>query len=227
MLPTGIGTVAGLIDHTLLDPGAASGDIDRLCVEAAENGFAAACVMPWHVARAAVRLPGTVAACTVVSFPHGLDETAVKAAAVRRAVALGAREVDVVIAWGALAEDARRVADDAAAAVAAARSERGDVVVKLIVEASELDGPGLEEACRIVAASGADFAKTSTGTRGGATPDMVARMRALLPADVAIKASGGIRSADAADALLRAGATRLGTSAGVPIARELEARAAV
>jgi deoxyribose-phosphate aldolase len=226
MLATGIGTVAGLIDHTLLDPGAAGGDVDRLCDEAAEHEFAAVCVLPWHVGRASNRLPETVAACTVAAFPHGLDDPGVKADAVRRALALGAREVDVVIAWGALGDDPAAVAADAAGVVAAARAERADAVVKLIVEASRLDEALLAQACRLVVASGADIAKTSTGTCGGATPEMVARMRELLPANVGIKASGGIRSAAAAEALVAAGAARLGTSAGVAIVRDLEARAA-
>src|SRR4051812_39137785 len=129
MLPTGIGTVAGLIDHTLLDPGAAGGDVDRVCDEAAAHGFAAVCVLPWHVHRAAARLPAGVAPCTVVSFPHGLDHPAAKADAVRRSLGLGAREVDVVIAWGALAESPGDVARDAAATVAAARDERPDALV--------------------------------------------------------------------------------------------------
>jgi deoxyribose-phosphate aldolase len=217
--------VAPLIDHTLLDPGATGGDIDRLCDEAAAHGFAAACVLPWWIARAAARLDGAAATCTVVAFPHGLDLAAAKADAARRALAAGADEVDVVLAWGALGDDEAAASRDAAAVVEAARRERAGAVVKLIVETARLDDARLAAACRVVAASGADFAKTSTGVHGGATPAAVAALRAALPAHVAIKASGGIRTAAAAAALLRAGAARLGTSAGPAIVEELEAHA--
>lgn len=218
-------SVASLIDHTLLDPAATGGDIDRLCDEAAAHGFAAACVLPWWVPRAAARLDGGGATCTVVSFPHGLDLPAAKADAARRALAAGADELDVVLAWGALGADEAAVARDAVAVVDAARGERADAVVKLIVETTRLDEDQLAAACRVVAASGADFAKTSTGAHGGATPAAVAALRAALPGHVAIKASGGIRAGSAAAALVRAGADRLGTSAGPAIVEELEAHA--
>jgi deoxyribose-phosphate aldolase len=212
--------VAPSIDHTLLDASAGAGAIDTLCDEASRLGFAAVCVHGRWVARCAAR-PEPPRIAAVVSFPHGLDATAVKQEAARRAVADGAGELDVVIAYALLEDDPAAVARDLEGVVDAA----ADATVKAIVEAPVLTPAQLERACDAVAASGAAFAKTGTGTRGPATVEQVAAMRRALPGRVAIKASGGIRTAADAVALLDAGATRLGTSAGAEIVQQLDVHA--
>jgi deoxyribose-phosphate aldolase len=224
MPPLATGSFAAAVDHTLLDAAATASDIDRLCDEARAHAFAAVCVYPWWVRRAAARVAGACAVCTVVGFPHGLDTTPAKVAGLRAAVADGASEIDAVIAYGTLRSgDEAAVLDDARAVVEAVHAQ--GALAKLIVESTRLDEAQLERACAIVERSGADFAKTSTGFAGGATVEAVAAMRAALPESVRIKASGGIRSAEAAAAMLDAGAARLGTSSAIAILRELEAHA--
>jgi deoxyribose-phosphate aldolase len=220
MPPLSVETFAPAVDHTLLDAAAGSARIDQLCDEAAEHGFASVCVYPWWVARAAGRLAGRSAVCTVAGFPHGLDSTESKRATALRAVADGASEVDVVLAYGPMADGDERAAGDDLAAVVAAAHDAG-ALVKVIVEASRLSEEQLVRACSLVAASGAEFGKSNTGTTGGATVEAVALIRRELPARVAVKASGGIRTAEQAAAMLEAGATRLGTSSAVAILEEL------
>jgi deoxyribose-phosphate aldolase len=220
MPPPAIERVASAIDHTLLDASAGAGDIDRLCADAARFGFAAVCVHGRWVARCVGRAGAARVAC-VVSFPHGLDATSVKEEGARRAVADGADELDVVIAYGLLDDDPAAVGRDLERVVDAA----GGATVKAIIEAPVLTPAQLERACGIVAASGAAFAKTGTGTRGPATVEQVAAIRRALPGDVAVKASGGIRTASDAEAMLDAGAVRLGTSAGAEIIKQLDVHA--
>ena len=221
MPPPAIERVASAIDHTLLDASAGAGDIDRLCADAARFGFAAVCVHGRWVARCAGRT-GAARVASVVSFPHGLDATSAKEEGARRAVADGADELDVVIAYGLLDDDPAAVGRDLERVVDAAG---GGATVKAIVEAPVLTPAQLERACGIVEASGAAFAKTGTGTRGPATVEQVAAMRRALPGDVAVKAAGGIRTASDAAALLDAGAVRLGTSAGAQIIKQLDVHA--
>jgi len=223
MPPLRLETFAAAVDHTLLDPGAGPSDIDRLCDEALRHGFAAVCVYPWWAKRAARRLGGGApAVCTVAGFPHGLDPTAAKIASARRALADGAGEIDVVVAWAALrAGDEEAVEGDVRAVVEAIDEAAPGAVCKVIVEASQLGEAALRVACAIVERSGARFAKTSTGVHGQATREVVAFMRRALPERVGIKAAGGIRSAAAAAAMLDAGASRLGTSSAVAIVDEL------
>lgn len=220
-MPLSIETLAPAVDHTLLDAAAPVARIDTLCDQAVQCGFAAVCLYPRWVGRAAARVTADVVVCTVAGFPHGLDSTSAKAESARSSVAAGASEIDVVMAWQLLREgDVAGAAADVDAVVAAVHEAGGRA--KVIVEASQLSDDELRAACDIVAASGAEFAKTSTGfVGGGATVHAVATMRAALPVSVAVKASGGIRTADAAQAMLEAGATRLGTSSGVEIVREL------
>ncbi|HWG83271.1 MAG TPA: deoxyribose-phosphate aldolase [Gaiellales bacterium] len=226
MPPLAVEHVARAVDHTLLDPGAGVASLTSLCQEADEHGFAAVCVYPWWVPRARALLQGDAAVCTVVSFPHGLDATAAKCEAARAAIAAGADEIDVVTAYAALFDgDPKAVGDDLSAVVDAARAERGDAVVKAIIESARLSDEEIVLACGLVAAAGADFAKTSTGHAGGATVPAVSLMRASLPPSVAVKASGGIRTAACALDMLDAGATRIGTSNALSIIAELEAHA--
>ncbi len=223
MPPLSIETFASAVDHTLLDVTAPATRIDLLCDEAEEAGFAAVCIYPHWVSRASRRLGDQVAVCTVTSFPHGLDSTAAKVSSARQAIADGATEIDVVMGWQVLRDGDRSAAlKDVEAVVAAVRGDRDDARVKVIVESSQLSRQQLITACGIVADAGADFAKTSTGFVGeGATPAVVETMRSALPASVAIKASGGIRSAEQAATLLSAGASRLGTSSAPAIIREM------
>jgi deoxyribose-phosphate aldolase len=226
MPPLAVEHVARAVDHTLLDPGAGDASLTALCQEADEHGFAAVCVYPWWVPHARALLQSDAAVCTVVSFPHGLDATPAKCEAARAAIAAGADEIDVVIAYAALLDgDQKAAGDDLSAVVDAARAERGDAVVKAIIESAKLSDDKIVLACELVAAAGADFAKTSTGHAGGATVPAVSLMRASLPPSVAVKASGGIRTAACALDMLDAGATRIGTSNALSIIAELETHA--
>src|SRR4051794_16523672 len=226
MPPLAVEHVARAVDHTLLDPAAGDASLTTLCREADEHGFGAVCVYSWWVPRARALLQGGAAVCTVVSFPHGLDATAAKRDAVRAAIAAGADEIDVVIAYTALRDgDPKAVRADLSAVVDAARAERDDVVVKAIIESARLSDDEIVLACGLVAAAGADFAKTSTGHAGGATVAAVSLMRASLPPSIAVKASGGIRTAACAMDMLDAGATRIGTSNALSIVAELETHA--
>jgi len=209
--------LAARIDHTLLDAAATARDIDRLCREAVELGFAAVCVMPAWVSRCVACLGGDgVSVCTVAGFPLGAHLTEVKALEARRAVEQGAREVDMVIALGPL-KDGRHamVARDIAGVVAAAAS----AIVKVILETSRLSDEEKIAGARIAMEAGAAFVKTSSGFAGGATVEDVRLLREIVGPEFGVKASGGIRTRGQALALLAAGASRLGTSSGVAIVR--------
>ena len=210
--------LARRIDHTLLDAAATAEQIDRLCAEALEHGFAAVCVNPVWVPRCAARLQGAkVAVCSVVGFPLGAHLTEVKALEARRAVEQGARELDMVGLIGALvAGDLAAFELDVAAVVAAS----GGALVKVILEVGRLEREARIAGARTAIGAGAAFVKTSTGTAGGATVDDVRLLREAVGPSAGVKASGGIRSRGQARALLEAGADRLGTSSGVAILRE-------
>ena len=221
---------AKTVDHTLLKPDAAESDVRRLCQEAAHYHFAAVCVLPCHVRLASRELRGTdVKVATVVSFPFGADATAVKAAAVRDAIQGGASELDVVMNISKfLSGEFAYVAEELASLngeVSAVAMNNGlnDAVLKVIIETAYLTDKMKRLAVQIVASSGADFVKTSTGFGpGGATPEDVALLREEAPEGLAIKASGGIRTLEDALDLLNAGASRLGASSSVRIMREAE-----
>ena len=203
-------SVAALIDHTLLKPEATSADVAALVAEARELGVLAVCVSPSALPLAGAE--GLVVA-TVVGFPSGKVKSSVKAAEAAQAVADGADEVDMVIDVGAAREGDRAALEaDVAAVRAAVPPPR---VLKVIVESAALDDEQLATACAAAEAAGADFVKTSTGFHpaGGASAHAVEVMRATVGDRLGIKASGGIRTAEAALALLDAGATRLGLSA--------------
>ncbi|BBL78963.1 deoxyribose-phosphate aldolase [Rubrobacter xylanophilus] len=224
---------AKTIDHTLLRPDATERDIVRLCEEAAHYHFAAVCVPPCHVRRAARELRGVdVKVATVISFPFGADVTPVKAAAAREAISSGASELDVVMNVSKfLSGDFNYVADELLAimqevGVAAINNGLTDVVVKVIIETAYLSDKMKRLAAQIVAASGADFIKTSTGfAPAGATPEDVALLRQEAPDALAVKASGGIRTLQDALDMLNAGASRLGMSSSVAVMKEAESGA--
>ena len=208
--------LASLIDHTLLRADATGAELRRHCAEAVQHGFCCVCVNPANVALAAHALEGSgVRTCSVVAFPLGATTPADKAAEAATAVRNGAGEVDMVINLGAL-RDGRRadVRDD----IAAVRRACGGAVLKVIVEACLLSDEEKRTACLLAAEAGADFVKTSTGfSTGGATVADVALMRAAVGAALGVKASGGIRTLEAAQALVAAGASRLGASSGVAL----------
>lgn len=217
----GDGGVAAMIDHTLLKPEATATDIDTLCREAVEWEFATVCVNPTWVARAAERLRGTsVGVCSVVGFPLGATTSDVKQYEARRAIFDGASEIDMVINVGALKSgDVRLVSDDVRGVVVAC-TERG-VISKVILETALLTDEEKVTACTLAKAAGADFVKTSTGFGpGGATAADVALMRRVVGAEMGVKASGGVRDLRQVQAMVAAGATRIGASAGVRIVKE-------
>jgi len=215
------GGVAGLIDHTLLKPDATRDDIEKLCREAAEFRFATVCVNPAWVALAAARLRGTpVGVCSVVGFPLGATTADVKQFETRRAIFDGATEIDMVINVGALKSgDLRTVERDIEAVVDACR--QCGVVSKVIIEAALLTDEEKVTASTLTKAAGADFVKTSTGfASGGATVADVALMRRVVGADMGVKAAGGVRDLQGLTAMVAAGASRVGASAGVKIVQE-------
>ena len=221
---------AKTVDHTLLKPDVKVQDIVRLCEEAARYHFATVCVPPCYVRLAAQELRrADVKVATVVSFPFGADATPVKAAAVREAISGGALELDVVMNISKfLSGEFDYVADELATlvqgvSVVAMNNGLNDVVVKVIVETAYLSDKMKRLAAQMVAASGADFVKTSSGFGpAGATPKDVALLREQAPEGLAVKASGGIRTLDDALDMLNAGASRLGMSSSVAVMKEAE-----
>ena len=215
------GAVSGLIDHTLLKADAARHEIERLCREAAEFRFATVCVNPTWVSLAARLLHGSgVGVCSVVGFPLGATTPDVKQYEARRAIFDGATEVDMVINVGALKSGDFRLVERDIEAVTAPCRECG-VVSKVIIEAALLTDDEKVTACTLSKAAGADFVKTSTGFGpGGATAADVALMRRVVGAEMGVKAAGGVRDYDQVKAMVAAGATRVGASAGVRILKE-------
>ncbi len=210
--------IARLIDHTLLKPDATEEQIKKLCQEALEFSFASVCVNPSWVPLAAKLLEGSlVKVCTVIGFPLGATTPTTKAIETRDAIANGAREIDMVINVGALKSgDDQLVLRDIEAVVAAAR---GQALVKVILDTALLTKEEIVKACLLAKRAGADFVKTSTGFGGGgATVEDIALMRQTVGEGMGVKASGGIRDRKSAEALVAAGASRIGASASVAIA---------
>lgn len=213
--------VSGLIDHTLLKPDASRQELEKLCREAAEFKFATVCVNPTWVAYCASQLRHTsVGVCTVVGFPLGATTPDVKNYETRRVIFDGAREVDMVINVGALKSGDVRLVERDIEAVAQPCREAG-VISKVIIEAAYLSDDEKVTACTLAKAAGADFVKTSTGFGpGGATVADVALMRRVVGADMGVKAAGGVRDLEGLKAMVAAGATRVGASAGVKIVQQ-------
>ncbi len=214
-------SVASLIDHTLLKPDATRKDIEQLCREAAENRFATVCVNPTWVSLCAKLLAGSpVGVCTVVGFPLGATTPDTKHYETRRAIFDGAREIDMVINVGALKSgDLRGVERDIEAVTLPCRD--CGVISKVIIEAALLTDDEKITACTLSKAAGADFVKTSTGFGpGGATAADVALMRRVVGEEMGVKAAGGVRDLDGLRAMVEAGASRVGASAGVKIVQQ-------
>jgi deoxyribose-phosphate aldolase len=213
--------VASMIDHTLLKPDATRADIETLCREAAQFKFATVCVNPTWVATAARLLAASgVGVCSVVGFPLGATTADVKGYETQRAIFDGAREIDMVINIGALkSADLRLVERDIEAVTGPCRS--CGALSKAIIEAALLTDDQKITACTLAKAAGADYVKTSTGfASGGATAADVALMRRIVGADMGVKAAGGVRDFEGMKAMIAAGATRVGASAGVKIVQE-------
>ncbi len=210
-------SIASFIDHTLLKQDAAGQQIDRLCAEAAQYHFASVCVNPYYVARCVKNLKGTgVKVCTVVGFPLGATTTETKAFETLQAIASGAEEIDMVLNVCALKSGHIKGVEQDIQAMAAACE--GKALLKVIIETCLLTDEEKVLACQIAKRCGADFVKTSTGfSTGGATVEDIALMRQTVGPEMGVKASGGIRDYATAKAMLEAGATRIGASAGIAI----------
>lgn len=214
--PGGCGQFAPMIDHTLLKANATQEEIGKLCQEARQYSIASVCVNPAYVSMAARLLKGSVVkVCTVIGFPLGSTTPTVKAIEARDAIAAGADEIDMVINIGALksGNDALVLED-----IKAVREATRGKVLKVIIETAYLTRDEKIRACKMSKQAGADFVKTSTGFGPtGATAEDVRLMRETVGPDMGVKASGGIRDTKTAEEMVKAGATRLGTSASVAI----------
>jgi deoxyribose-phosphate aldolase len=218
--------MARMIDHTLLKPEATADQVRKLCAEAREYNFMSVCVNPTWVALSAEELKGSpVKVCTVIGFPLGATTTEVKAFETAETIRQGATEVDMVINVGALKSGQYdKVLADIKAVVDAAR---GKALTKVIIETCLLTDEEKVKACELSKQAGADFVKTSTGfSTGGATAQDIALMRRTVGPDMGVKASGGIRDYDTAKAMADAGATRIGASASINIAKRVKAQPA-
>lgn len=208
--------LAKYIDHTLLKPQASQTDIEKLCQEARQYGFFSVCVNPYWVAFCKKQLAGSdVKVCTVIGFPLGATPTEVKVFEAKKALADGADELDMVVNLGAIkSADWDYVLSD----IKAVRQAGTNFTLKVIIETSALTDEEKVKVCQLADQAGADFVKTSTGfTGGGATATDVALMKKSVRPQVQVKASGGVRTREDFDAMVAAGATRIGASAGVKI----------
>ena len=222
IMPTD-GSLAHMIDHTILKPEASQDQFAQLCFEARKHNFASVCINPTNVKLCAQLLKGTeTLICTVVGFPLGATPTEVKVFETQQAVREGAHEVDMVINVGALkSRDYELVQRDIATIARACHA--GNAILKVIIEAALLTDEEKVVACQIAKVAGADYVKTSTGFGpGGATPEDVALMRKVVGSSMGVKAAGGISSFDDAQRMIAAGASRIGASASVKIIQGVE-----
>ena len=217
--------IARCIDHTILKPDATEDDIIKLCAEADEFQFATVCISPSYVPLAARQLAhSTVKVCTVVGFPSGAHHPEIKAMETRRAIRDGAKEIDMVINIGALKSgnddlvyrDIRMVCE---------ACEDGGAISKVIIEAALLTDDEKVRACTLAKKARADFVKTSTGfgPHGATAADVALMARTVANTGIGVKAAGGIRSLEDAQSMIKAGATRIGASAGIAIVKKAKA----
>ncbi len=209
--------IASYIDNTVLKPDATPSMIEKLCQESIEYGCASVCVNPAYIPLVKKLLEGSsVKVCTVIGFPLGMNDTAVKAFEAAHAEKMGAEELDMVINIGRLkAGDDDYVLKDIEAVVNSANGK----LVKVIIETSLLTDEEKIRACTLAKKAGADYVKTSTGfSGGGANVHDIALMRETVGPEMGVKASGGVRDYASAKALIEAGATRIGASSGKKIA---------
>lgn len=222
-VPISRSDLARLIDHTILRPDAGLQEVRTVCDEARKHRFAAVCIAPCHVRSAAAWLRDSdVAVCTVVGFPLGTNHTALKAFEAERAVREGATEIDMVINIGWLKDSHyRKVEQDVRAVVDRVRDLTGiRVAIKAILETAVLTNEEKVIGSLVAEYAGANFIKTSTGFGGGSTVSDVALIRRTLESGTGVKASGGIATFEQADAMIRYGATRIGTSRSLDLIRQ-------
>lgn len=211
--------IANMIDHTILKAFATTEDVKAICKEARENNFFSVCINPTHIELVKKELEGSsVKVCTVIGFPLGANTPEVKAFETKDAIAKGADEVDMVINIGALKDkNYDLVLRDIKAVVDAADKK---ALVKVIIETCYLTDDEKKIACELSVKAGVDFVKTSTGFgTGGSTPEDIKLMRDVVGPNVGVKASGGVRNLKDAEAVINAGASRLGASASVAIVK--------
>lgn len=205
------------IDHTILKPQTGEKDVLRVCEEARKYNFASVCINPFYTSLVKNALEGTdVKTCVVVGFPLGANTKEVKAFETEEVIKMGADEVDMVINVGALKDEKYDVVkEDIEAVVAAAK---GKALVKVILETCLLTDAEKVKACEIAKAVGADFVKTSTGfSTGGATVEDIKLMRETVGPNMGVKASGAVRTKEDAEAVVSAGASRIGASSSIAI----------
>lgn len=210
--------IASIIDHTILKPDTTKAQVEKVCNEAKEYNFASVCVNPYYVEYVAEQLKGSdVKITSVIGFPLGSTLPEVKAFEVKEAIKKGADELDMVINIGALKDkNYDLVKEDIKSVVDAS----GDKLVKVIIEACLLTDEEKEIACKLSKEVGADFVKTSTGfSTGGATIEDISLMRKTVGEELGVKASGGVRDVDTANKMIEAGATRIGASSSIAIAK--------
>lgn len=209
--------LARFIDHTILKPDATQEQIVKICREATLNNFCSVCVNPYWVPLVAKMLQGSnVKVCTVIGFPLGATTTQAKTFEAEEAITHGANEVDMVLNVGALKSEAYDlVLNDIKSVV---KTAQGKAIVKVILETGLLNEVEKIKACELSVEAGANFVKTSTGFGpGGATEDDISLMRQIVGPEIGVKASGGVRDYDTAVAMIKAGASRIGTSSGIQI----------
>lgn len=217
-------SIASYIDHTLLKPESTQDEIITLCDEAKEYKFKTVCINPYWVKIAKARLEDSyVGITTVIGFPLGASTTASKVFETKEAIASGATEIDMVVNVGELkAHNNEAVKSDIKAVVEAAEAQ---AIVKVIIETGLLTNEEKVRACGLSKEAGADFVKTSTGfSKGGATEEDIKLMRETVGPKLGVKASGGVRNLETAKVLIKAGATRLGASAGIAIVKGEEGK---
>lgn len=212
--------LASMIDHTILKPEAGKEQVETICREAREYGFASVCVNSSYVPLCAELLRDTeVKVCTVIGFPLGAMSTAAKAAEARQAILDGAEELDMVIHIGMLKDGNNEYVEQDIHSVV--EEARGKAAVKVIIETCLLSEEEKIRACLLAKKAGADYVKTSTGfSTGGATAEDIALMKKTVGKDMKVKASGGIRTREKVEEMRKAGADRIGTSSGIRIVEE-------
>ena len=213
--------LASMIDHTILKPEAGKEQVETICREAREYGFASVCVNSSYVPLCAELLRDTeVKVCTVIGFPLGAMSTAAKAAEARQAILDGAEELDMVIHIGMLKDGNNEYVEQDIHSVV--EEARGKAAVKVIIETCLLSEEEKVRACMLAKKAGADYVKTSTGfSTGGATAEDIALMKKTVGKDMKVKASGGICTREKAEEMRKAGADRIGTSSGIRIVEEM------
>jgi deoxyribose-phosphate aldolase len=216
--------IARWIDHTLLKPDATTFDIDKICSEALTYQFASVCISPTYVSQAAKRLTGSIInVCTVVGFPSGAHLTEIKALETLKAIESGAREIDMVINIGAMKTGNQQLVYAEIKRICEICRE-SEVTSKIIIETALLSEDEKINACLLVKKAGADFVKTSTGfgPHGATLSDVTLMSGIVRDSGIGVKAAGGIRSYKDAVNMIRAGATRIGTSSGIKIIEQAE-----